>query len=181
MRLSEYVEYDATGLASLVKAGEIDSIELTRLAREANDEVNPRVNAVIEFYADAETIASVDTGLFNGVPFLRKDFGATEAGRLQEQGSRLFKSYRPNTDSYFFRRARNAGLRTVGRTTTPELAASNTTPPEVFHPLIQVVQRSITAARLAAIQSGSILTTFDRLSGAVTSVDARSGSRRARG
>ncbi|MER8912127.1 amidase [Mesorhizobium sp. M0854] len=127
MKLSEYIEYDATGLASLVSAGEVTAEELTRLARQAHDEVNPRINAVIEFYEDAETVASADAGLFNGVPFLRKDIGASEAGRLQENGSRLFKGCRSDTDSYFFRRAREAGLRTLGRTTTPELGATVTT------------------------------------------------------
>ncbi|WP_292460403.1 amidase [Mesorhizobium sp.] len=61
------------------------------------------------------------------MPFLRKDLGATEAGRLQEKGSRLFKGNRSNTDSFFFRRARAAGLRTIGRTTTPEFGASGMT------------------------------------------------------
>lgn len=121
MKLSEYVEYDATGLASLVRAGEVTPLELTRLAREAHDKVNPSLNAIIEFYEDAETVSGADGGLFHGVPFLRKDIGETEAGRLQECGSRLFAGCRPETDSYYFRRARESGLRTIGRTTTPEL------------------------------------------------------------
>ncbi|MGX9181632.1 amidase [Mesorhizobium sp. BHbdii] len=124
MRLSEYVEYDATGLASLVSAGEVTAVELTRLARQAHDAVNPRINAVIEFYEDAESVAGADGGLFHGVPFLRKDFGETEAGRLQENGSRLFKGCRSDADSFFFRRAREAGLRILGRTATPELAST---------------------------------------------------------
>ncbi|TIL20966.1 MAG: amidase [Mesorhizobium sp.] len=124
MKLNEYTDCDATGLASLVKAGEVTPLELTRLARAAHDEVNPRINAVIEFYEDAETVLSADEGIFHGVPFLRKDIGATEAGRLQEQGSRLFKGYRPETESYYFCRARDAGLRTIGRTTCPELGSS---------------------------------------------------------
>ncbi|MER8899648.1 amidase [Mesorhizobium sp. M0676] len=127
VKLSEYVAYDATGLAELVDAGEITSSELTRCARQAFDEVNPRINAVIEFYEDAQTVAGAASGPFNGVPFLRKDLGASEAGRLQERGSRLFKDYRPETDSFFFRRARNAGLRTIGRTTTPEFGRSGAT------------------------------------------------------
>ncbi|TIL30815.1 amidase [Mesorhizobium sp.] len=127
MKLSEYVAHDATGLASLVRKGEVTPLELTQLAREAHDEANPRINAVIEFYEDAGTVTEVDGGLFHGVPFLRKDIGATEAGRLQEHGSRLFKGYRPNTDSFFFRRARESGLRTLGRTTTPELGMSGMT------------------------------------------------------
>ncbi|MER9032852.1 amidase [Mesorhizobium sp. M0730] len=55
------------------------------------------------------------------MPFLRKDSGPTEAGRLQEFGSRLFKGNRPTVDSYFIQRARAAGLRVLGRTTVPEL------------------------------------------------------------
>ncbi|MEI8703472.1 amidase [Mesorhizobium sp. ISC15] len=124
MRLSEYVNYDATGLASLVRAGEVTPVELTRLAREAHDEVNPRINAIIEFYEDAETVAGADSGPFHGVPFLRKDNGFTEAGRLEEVGSRLLRGQRCDTDSYFMRRARLAGLRTLGRTTSPEFGAS---------------------------------------------------------
>ncbi|OBQ86473.1 amidase family protein [Mesorhizobium sp. WSM3873] len=124
MKLNEYLEHDATGLASLVSAREVTAVELTRLAREAYDEVNPRINAVIEFYEDAETVPGADAGLFNGVPFLRKDLGAAEAGRLQERGSRLFKGLRSETDSNFYYRARAGGLRTLGRTTTPELGVS---------------------------------------------------------
>lgn len=124
MKLSEYTEYDATGLASLVRAGDVTPLELTQLARSAHDEVNRRLNAVIEFYDDAETVGGADGGIFHGVPFFRKDLGASEAGRLQECGSRLFKGYRPQTESYFIRRAREAGLRIVGRTTVPEFGMS---------------------------------------------------------
>ncbi|MBX5139189.1 amidase (plasmid) [Rhizobium bangladeshense] len=124
MRLNEYVEFDATGLASLVDSGEVSSMELTHLAREAYEQINPTINAVVEFYDDAETVAAADAGPFNGVPFLRKDIGPTEAGRLQEMGSRLFKGNRPETESFFFRRARDAGLRIVGRTTTTEFGTS---------------------------------------------------------
>ncbi|MER9883232.1 amidase [Mesorhizobium sp. M0118] len=123
MNLSEYVKYDATGLASLLKTRQVTSDELIRLAREAHDDVNPHVNAVLEFYEDAETVPGADTGFFQGVPFLRKDIGPTEAGRLQERGSRLFQGYRAPTESIFFDLARNAGLRTVGRTAVPEFGA----------------------------------------------------------
>ncbi|MER9726980.1 MULTISPECIES: amidase [unclassified Mesorhizobium] len=127
MNLSEYVQYDATGLASLLKTRQVTSGELIRLAREAHNDVNPRVNAVLEFYEDAETVPGADTGFFQGVPFLRKDLGPTEAGRLQEQGSRLFKGYRAPNDSVFFDLARKAGLRTVGRTAVPEFGACGAT------------------------------------------------------
>ncbi|RVP45349.1 amidase [Sinorhizobium medicae] len=124
MRLNEYVKFDATGLASLVNSGEVASTELTQLAREAYEQINPSINAVIEFYDDAEAVGAADAGPFNGVPFLRKDIGPTEAGRLQEMGSRLFKGNRPQIESFFFRRARDAGLRIVGRTATTEFGTS---------------------------------------------------------
>ncbi|RUV68591.1 amidase [Mesorhizobium sp. M5C.F.Cr.IN.023.01.1.1] len=127
MRLEEYVAYDATGLGVLVKAGHVSPAELARLAREACARVNLKINAVIEFYDDAETVAGVDGGVFQGVPFLRKDIGASERGRLQERGSRLFIGYRPATESYFFQRARGGGLRTLGRTATPELGVASVT------------------------------------------------------
>ncbi|TGQ49584.1 amidase, partial [Mesorhizobium sp. M1C.F.Ca.ET.193.01.1.1] len=44
--------------------------------------------------------------------------------RLQEQGSRLFQGCRAEIDSYFFQSARKSGLRTIGRTATPELGMS---------------------------------------------------------
>ncbi|MER9032837.1 amidase, partial [Mesorhizobium sp. M0730] len=81
MKLHEYATHDATGLAQLVNRREISAIELVQLAREAHDRINPTINAVVEFYDDAESVPGSDTGLFSGVPFLRKDSGPTEAGR----------------------------------------------------------------------------------------------------
>ncbi|RVE94419.1 amidase [Sinorhizobium meliloti] len=126
MQLSEYVDHDATGLASLVNSGEVTALELAWLAREAHDEVNPQINAVIEFYDDAEAVAETGVcgGRFHGVPFLRKDLGFAEAGRLEEKGSRLFKDHRWNFDSHYVTRARQGGLRILGRTTTPEFGIS---------------------------------------------------------
>ena len=124
MRLSEYVEQDATALGELVDAGDVTASELAHLAREAHDVVNPQINAVIEFYDDAETVIGADSGPFRGVPFFRKDSGPTEAGRLQERGSRLLEGNRCGTDSYFVQRARAGGLRILGRTTTPEFGTS---------------------------------------------------------
>ncbi|BCG83597.1 amidase [Mesorhizobium sp. 113-3-3] len=120
MNLDEYVGRDATALAELVRRRDVTAVELIRLAREAHDQINPTINAVVEFYEDAESVPGSDSGSFSGVPFLRKDLGASEAGRLQEQGSRLLRGYLSTVESYFMGRARAAGLRIVGRTTTPE-------------------------------------------------------------
>ena len=125
MELADYTKLDAVGLADAVRRGETTPGELAQLARAACDVVNPEINAVIEFYEDAETVAErgagqADDAPLPGVPFLRKDLGATEAHRLQEMGSRLMVGNVPDHDSIYTERARAAGLRFVGRSTTPE-------------------------------------------------------------
>ena len=103
MNLCEYAHYDGLGLAELVRKNEISPKELAELFIKAVEAVNPQINAVIEVYQDALEIADRATHhqkLFAGVPFLRKDLGATEAGRLQEMGSRLFNGYVPDHDSF---------------------------------------------------------------------------------
>jgi amidase len=127
MRLSEYGHYDATELAELVRGKQVRATELVDLARAAHERLNPVLNAVVELYEDGGR-PSVDdvnpVGPFAGVPMLRKDTGPTEAGRLQEHGSRLFAGVRARHDDFFVQHARAAGLRIVGRTTMPELGMS---------------------------------------------------------
>lgn len=122
MNLVEYSRHDATSLAKLVRDGEVTAAELAALARQAFEKVDPAINAVVEFYSDAEKAAGSDEGAFAGVPFLRKDIGAKEEGRLQECGSRLLKGNICTHDSYYTKRAKAAGLRIVGRSAVPELA-----------------------------------------------------------
>ncbi|MQX90998.1 amidase [Sinorhizobium meliloti] len=126
MKVSDYVKHDAVGLGSLVNTGEVTRRELIQAARAAYDDINPQINAVIEFYEDVEDGSGAGFGPFNGVPFFRKDIGPAEAGRLQERGSRLFRAHRTEVESYFFCRARNGGLCTLGRTALPEFGTSGT-------------------------------------------------------
>jgi amidase len=129
MNLIEYTQYDGLGLAKLVRERQIAPKELSQLFIQAVAKVNPQINSVIEVYDDALEIAvqSNPQAPFGGVPFLRKDLGATEAGRLQELGSRLFKGYVPDHDSYLITRFKKAGLVILGRSTVPELGISGQT------------------------------------------------------
>ncbi len=130
MNLGEYAHYDGTVLAGLVRRNETSPRELAELFIKAVKAVNPQINAVIEVYQDALEIADRATDPhkpFAGVPFLRKDLGATEAGRLQEMGSRLFKGHVPDHDSFLMTRFKEAGLMTLGRSTVPELGISGQT------------------------------------------------------
>ena len=127
MELEEYCAHDAMALAELVRTRQMSPAELIGLARRACERVNPVLNAIIEFYDDAEDVSGTDDGVFAGVPFLRKDLGASERGRLQERGSLLWQGHVSTQDTYYTRRAKTAGLRYVARTTTPEFGTSGCT------------------------------------------------------
>jgi len=130
MNLEEYSRYDALRLAGLVKRGEVSAKELARTMLSGVEKVNSRINAVVETYSDR--VEALDDnvepkGPFAGVPFLMKDLGATEAGKRQERGCRLFKGWVAEKDSYLTIRFKQAGLTLLGRTTTPELGLALTT------------------------------------------------------
>lgn len=124
MKLSEYVSYDALGLAALVQAGEVSAQELQQTARAAVEAVNPAINAVVEHWPQPQWEGR---GPLSGVPFLIKDIAISMAGKRLELGSRLAQGQIPTEDSYLMRNIHRAGLVTFGRTTTPEMAFSTTT------------------------------------------------------
>lgn len=122
MDLAEYSRYDGVALADLVRKHEASPKELACLFVEAVEKVNPKINAVIEFYNDRVDTIDISDGPFAGVPFLMKDIGAGEGGRLQESGSRLMKGNIANNDAFLTVLFKKAGLNLLGRTTTPEFA-----------------------------------------------------------
>jgi amidase len=134
MRIAEFAELDAIGLADALREGTVTQGEVIQASRSACATLNPSLNAVLEFYADAlELVADAGVGnfaragLLAGVPILRKDIGATEAGRLQECGSRLLVGRRATRDSAYVNLCRRAGMIFVGRSATPEFAISSAT------------------------------------------------------
>jgi len=125
MRLSEYVRYDGLGLAELVVKGEVTPAALAELACRAVDQVDGRLNAVIETWpAEEETPGA---GPLAGVPFLIKDVAIAMAGKRVELGSRIAAGHVAAEDANLMRHFRRAGLVTIGRTTSPEMAFSTTT------------------------------------------------------
>lgn len=130
MRPDEYVRYDATDLAELVRHREVSADELLAVARQCLEARNPTLNAVIRtFNPDAPA-----TGPFVGVPFLLKDTAQSYAGQPLTQGSRAFRSVRANTHSSFVRRCEEAGLQCFGYTNVPELALKAITEPDAYGP-----------------------------------------------
>lgn len=130
MNLSEYANFDAVDLARLVAKGDVRPAELAALALEAADAVNPAVSAIVEQWTPEEADLATATsthGPLAGVPFLIKDLAIQMAGRRCELGSRLAEGLVAADDSLLMRHYRRAGLVTIGRTTTPEMAFSTET------------------------------------------------------
>ena len=137
MGFREYGDYDAVGLAGLVRGGQVSPSELLDEALARTDALNPKINAVIHLMeprARAAIAEGLPDGPFRGVPFLIKDLMTAFAGEPMRLGSRLFRDYVPADDEELTRRYRQAGLVIFGKTNTPELGVSNVTEPELFGP-----------------------------------------------
>jgi amidase len=123
----EYHEYDAVGLADLVRRREISATELVESALSAIERLNPRLNAVVRVLADAargKASNAIPDRPFCGVPFLLKDNGVSLSGVPTEYGSRYFKNYTRPYDSEIVRRYKQAGLIIVGKANCSELGTS---------------------------------------------------------
>jgi amidase len=137
MAFREYGQYDAVGLAELVRKRQVSPTELLDEALARTAAVNPKINAVIHLMEGRarEAIASgLPEGPLTGVPFLIKDLMTAYAGEPMRWGSRLFEDYVPAADEELTRRYRQAGLVIFGKTNTPELGVTNVTEPELFGP-----------------------------------------------
>jgi amidase len=124
MHLREYAAHDATGLSQLIQTRQVSAVEVRAAALQAIETLNPHLNALVETWLDEP---APQPGDFYGVPFLIKDLGIAAQGRRSELGSALALGCSAEADSHLMRRLRRAGLMPLGRTTTPEFAASTTT------------------------------------------------------
>jgi amidase len=122
VQLSEYVDYDATGLADLVRRGEVTANEVLEAAWAAHAADGGRLGAVVERYDDVVAEPASPDAPFCGVPFLMKDAGAAQAGRRQEYGSRLLRGRVSPASSHLARSFDEAGLLTIGRSAAPEFS-----------------------------------------------------------
>lgn len=129
---------DATAQAALVRSGDVSAVELVQAAVDAAQRVNPILNAIIHprYEAALAEAASPGTGPFAGVPMVMKDLSAAMAGEPFHQGSRALKAidHRGDRDSAVYRRFREAGFVTIGRTNVPEWGSTITTEPLAYGP-----------------------------------------------
>ncbi|MEM8662099.1 MAG: amidase [Pseudomonadota bacterium] len=123
MNVEDYVHQDATGLAELLTQGEVSAVELARCAGQIAEIINPKFNAIVEWLKEPQPAPEAALpGPFSGVPFLIKDSVINAANVKSEVGSRLGEGMIPPQDSDLMTRFKQAGLVTLGRTTTPEFS-----------------------------------------------------------
>jgi amidase/6-aminohexanoate-cyclic-dimer hydrolase len=131
----EYDDYDALGLADLVRRRQVSPLELLETAIARCERLNPQINAVVgqaHDLARAAIAKGLPDGPFAGVPFLLKDLGCEAIGLPTNAGSRFFANTSWNYDSEIWIRLRAAGLVAFGRTTSPELGIGPTTEARVY-------------------------------------------------
>jgi amidase len=141
---SEYLDYDAIGLAGLVRSGQVSARELIDTAIARAEAVDHALNAIVlKDYQAARNRASrggrdgagtLGGGPLAGVPYLIKDLGAPVAGLRMSMGCRHFQHYTPTDDSLIIARSKQAGLNIFGKTNTPEMGQMPYTEPELFGP-----------------------------------------------
>lgn len=123
-RSDEFIDYDALGMAELIKAGQISAREAVEITIRRIEAVEPIVNAVTtrtyeRAFEKAETI-SMDT-TFAGVPILIKDM-IDVGGVRRTDGSRMMLSNVPAENVPYIDGVEAAGMNIIGMTNVPEFA-----------------------------------------------------------
>jgi Asp-tRNA(Asn)/Glu-tRNA(Gln) amidotransferase A subunit family amidase len=134
---AEYENYDALGLAALVRRREVTPEELLEAAIARVEARNPTVNAVVMQLYDhgrQAITAGLPDGPFTGVPFLLKDLSASLAGVPTTRACRFFADAVPPADSEHVLRLKRTGLVIFGKTNTCELGLSLTCEPQLHGP-----------------------------------------------
>lgn len=127
-----YQDFDALGLAELVRTGQVSAHDLLHEARTRLLVVNPVINAVIcpmDALADSLAAKADTTAPFCGVPFLVKDLTLSFAGYPLSNGSQAMKQFLPSANGTLADRIIQSGFVVFGKTNTPELGTSSLTAP----------------------------------------------------
>jgi hypothetical protein len=93
MAFREYGNYDAVGLADLVRKKQVSAGELLNEAIARTAKVDPEINAVVVKhydYAERQIDRGLPDGPFTGVPFLLKDLDILE-GTVTTFGASVYK------------------------------------------------------------------------------------------
>ena len=131
----EFGNYDALGLAELIRARDVSAAEVMEAAIERIEAVNPALNFTsVRCYELGRSLARGDipSGPFMGVPYLLKDSFMDYEGTVSTQCCRMFKDYVSTFDMQSVTSAKTAGFLLVAKTTAPECGWGSQTESPLF-------------------------------------------------
>ncbi|WP_152657932.1 amidase [Oceanobacillus sp. CFH 90083] len=138
MQFDEYKNYDATGLAELIRRKEVHPSELVDIAFKRLHHVNPALNMITHHREEAVKKEAghfpVRDAAFSGVPILMKNISQSIEGEKLTSGSRLLQNQVEQHDNYFVKKFREAGFLFMGHTNSPEFGLKNITEPKLYGP-----------------------------------------------
>ncbi|NQY13548.1 MAG: amidase [Henriciella sp.] len=128
--MEDYANYDAMGLAELIRKKEVSARELLNEAVTRAKAVQSDLNcfsAMFPEVAETQISQSLPNGPFTGVPMAVKDLGFEIDGQPITNGSLAFKDNVADYDSVMCERYKAAGFTLFGQTTSPEFGLTTTT------------------------------------------------------
>ena len=124
-KVDEFIDYDALGLAALIRQREVSPTELAEIVIRRIEALQPLINCIAtptyERARKKATTISSDS-LFAGVPSLIKDM-VDVGGVRRTDGSRLLATNIPKESVAWVKAFEASGLNMVGTTTVPEFAS----------------------------------------------------------
>jgi len=125
----DWIFLSTAQIARFIREKKVSSVEAVQACYRRIDEVNPKLNAVVQFCreralaeaqeADAMLARGESKGLLHGVPMTIKDSIDTE-GVISTGGTLGRATFVPEKDASVVRRLREAGAILLGKTNTPE-------------------------------------------------------------
>src|SRR3954453_14404796 len=136
MTIKEYGNYDAVGLAALVRGKQVSARELLDEAIARTEKLDPQINAVVVKhydYARAQIDRGLPAGPFSGVPFLLKDLDIL-AGTVTTSGASIFRDNVADHTGTLAQRFLETGVAIFGKSSSPEFGLMPTTETRLFGP-----------------------------------------------
>src|ERR1700694_1874505 len=136
MAFREYGNFDAMGLAELVRNKQVRPEELLDEAIARTAKVDPAINAVVVKhydYAERQIERGLADGPFTGVPFLLKDLDLLKDTRTTS-GATILRDYIADRTSTLTQRFLDAGLSIFGKSSSPEFGLMPTTESRLHGP-----------------------------------------------
>ncbi|MEM1088559.1 MAG: amidase, partial [Pseudomonadota bacterium] len=133
--MKDYDQYDALGLAELVRTKQVTPSELLAEARNRAEKAQGELNCfsnMFEGAGEAQIEGGLGDGPFAGVPYPIKDLGISLKDRPLTNGSVAWKDNVEPQDSELAKRYKAAGLVLFAQTTSPEWGLTTSTESKLY-------------------------------------------------